>query len=484
MENTAGTLEPSLGNFGGAIYIKGSGTLNVDACRFERNRANAGGAIGAYRDGGTQDVFVSDSIFDENDVPTQSGGAIRSSGNRTLIIERSEFTDHHAGYGGAIHAGVTEQLEIRDCTFARNVVDVKNAGLWLDRCDNGDLTPAVIERCEFVDNWTDGGFPGGVMSLEETVTHMTDCTFRGNFNVRQDIEGISGSATVRVEFEVGHEFRNCLFVDNIAGVIGGVELVQAEAAFTNCGFVDNRSASTFPAASGIAAGATSFTVDNTIFWSNRVGVGVDDDLAGTGGELSQLSLHSGAVVAINHSLVEGWTGAFGGTGNIADDPQFVDEAGGNLRLTGGSPAVDAGNNAAVPPDLPEDLEGNPRIVDGDGDSIAVVDMGVYEFDGDIVTVDAPGAAPGDSPRLLLTSVHRSRVPIRYHLARDADVELAVFDVRGRRVRVLIDDVRPGGEHVIEWSGTDDAGRRVAVGAYFVRLVSGDTVRSRRVVLVR
>ncbi len=48
----------------------------------------------------------------------------------------------------------------------------------------------------------------------------------------------------------------------------------------------------------------------------------------------------------------------------------------NFRLLAGSPGIDAGLNSA--PDLPAtDLDGLPRIVDGDGKFI--VDMGAYEF---------------------------------------------------------------------------------------------------------
>lgn len=65
-------------------------------------------------------------------------------------------------------------------------------------------------------------------------------------------------------------------------------------------------------------------------------------------------------------------------GNISADPMFADASGGNFRLTAGSPAIDAGNNAA--PNLPpKDLDGATRIQDGDGDGLDVVDMGPYEF---------------------------------------------------------------------------------------------------------
>ncbi|MFQ5414722.1 MAG: hypothetical protein ACE5E6_09720 [Phycisphaerae bacterium] len=41
--------------------------------------------------------------------------------------------------------------------------------------------------------------------------------------------------------------------------------------------------------------------------------------------------------------------------------------------------MDAGNNAQIPAGVTLDLDGNNRIVDGDCDSTATVDMGAYEF---------------------------------------------------------------------------------------------------------
>jgi hypothetical protein len=46
-----------------------------------------------------------------------------------------------------------------------------------------------------------------------------------------------------------------------------------------------------------------------------------------------------------------------------------------MTLTSASPAIDAGENAACPPD---DILGGPRPVDGDGDGIPVCDMGAFE----------------------------------------------------------------------------------------------------------
>lgn len=63
-------------------------------------------------------------------------------------------------------------------------------------------------------------------------------------------------------------------------------------------------------------------------------------------------------------------------GNISADPQFFSAAS-DLHIPWGSPAVDAGGNSA--PNLPStDFDGNPRVVDGNGDGVAVVDIGAYE----------------------------------------------------------------------------------------------------------
>jgi hypothetical protein len=64
-------------------------------------------------------------------------------------------------------------------------------------------------------------------------------------------------------------------------------------------------------------------------------------------------------------------------GNISADPKFKNNTS-NFRLRPTSPAIDTGTNSA--PNLPsKDLSGQPRIVDGDGNGTATIDMGAYEF---------------------------------------------------------------------------------------------------------
>jgi hypothetical protein len=77
-------------------------------------------------------------------------------------------------------------------------------------------------------------------------------------------------------------------------------------------------------------------------------------------------------------LLGSCAGSIGLSGNISADPQFVSANAHVYQLLNGSPAIDAGTNSA--PSLPEkDIVGNLRIVDGNGDGTAAVDMGAYEF---------------------------------------------------------------------------------------------------------
>ncbi len=59
--------------------------------------------------------------------------------------------------------------------------------------------------------------------------------------------------------------------------------------------------------------------------------------------------------------------------------------------------------------------------------------------------------------------------VSYELPRAGTVELVVYDVLGRRVRVLVSGERVAGPHEAVWDGRDDAGRPAAAGLYLYRL---------------
>ena len=77
---------------------------------------------------------------------------------------------------------------------------------------------------------------------------------------------------------------------------------------------------------------------------------------------------------------------------------------------------------------------------------------------------------------------RSHAAIRYSLATEGRVLLRVHDLTGRVVRTLCASSMKRGAYSITWNGTDDRGRELARGVYFVRLVAGDYRATEKVVL--
>lgn len=75
--------------------------------------------------------------------------------------------------------------------------------------------------------------------------------------------------------------------------------------------------------------------------------------------------------------------------------------------------------------------------------------------------------------------------VSFDLPASVRVDLAVYDLAGRVVRTLVDGrILPAGRHELTWTGSDDAGRRLATGVYFLRLTAGEFRQTRRMALLK
>jgi hypothetical protein len=75
--------------------------------------------------------------------------------------------------------------------------------------------------------------------------------------------------------------------------------------------------------------------------------------------------------------------------------------------------------------------------------------------------------------------------ISFLLNRNGHAQLAVYDLRGRLVKVLVDEPLLAQEHAYAWDGTNAAGKRAASGIYFVQLrVDSATMEVRKVSLIK
>jgi len=242
---------------------------------------------------------------------------------------------NHTYYGGGMYNMMDDSPTVTNCTFSRNSSFLEGGGGGMyDGCP-------TVTNCTFSGNSAGGGKGGGMYGGCPTVTN---CSFTGNSAGYGG--GMYGTSSTTV--------TGCTFSGNMANLGGGM-------------YNDYKN---------------SPTVTNCIFWGNSATSG--------GNEIyNYVSTPVISYCDIAGCLDGGsWDTSLGtdGGGNIDADPLFVDADGAddtpgteddNLRLQAGSPCIDAGDNDAVTE--ASDLDGNVRVVDGDCDSVAVVDMGAYEF---------------------------------------------------------------------------------------------------------
>lgn len=74
--------------------------------------------------------------------------------------------------------------------------------------------------------------------------------------------------------------------------------------------------------------------------------------------------------------------------------------------------------------------------------------------------------------------------VRFTLPHEGRVRVEVFDFAGRLVRLLLDETRSSGEHVLEWNGRDDTGNGSSSGVYLLRVSAEGVSRIRKMALLK
>ena len=74
--------------------------------------------------------------------------------------------------------------------------------------------------------------------------------------------------------------------------------------------------------------------------------------------------------------------------------------------------------------------------------------------------------------------------IRFSVAVESVVLIDIYNIRGQKVRTLLNDFVNRGEHSVVWNGRDDTGHAVGSGVYFYRMITKDDVFMRRMVLMK
>lgn len=289
------------------------------------------------------------------------GGMFNYAGSPT--VTNCVFSGNSAVYGGGMYNEMSGPT-VTDCIFSGNWANWDGGAIF-----NFWSSPTVT-NCIFSGNWADVG--GGMVNVTSS-PGVTDCIFSGNWaDIGGGMVNFNNSSPAVI---------NCVFSGNSASSYsGGMHNDKSDPTVTNCTFSGN-----WADYGGAMANFnySSLTMTNCIIWGNSAPAGAQLALDNSTLTIGYSDLEgSQAQVLITNGGTVNW-----GVGNIDLYPDFVDfdgpddtvgTADDNLRLSAGSPCIDAGYNAALPPTVSTDLDGYPRIVDGSNDGTAMVDMGAYE----------------------------------------------------------------------------------------------------------
>jgi len=74
--------------------------------------------------------------------------------------------------------------------------------------------------------------------------------------------------------------------------------------------------------------------------------------------------------------------------------------------------------------------------------------------------------------------------IKYQVRDGRQVRLNIFNLRGQKIRALVDELRTPGMYETRWDGKDEIGQSVASGIYVIQIQAGEMIESRKITLLK
>jgi len=268
--------------------------------------------------------------------------------------------------GGVLIFGDDVNAVLRNCSITENIATGVGGGVMQAPGQTLAAT-CLMTNCVISNNVSALG--GGMFINGPATTDIINTKFQGNLATATLGLGLGGG--LYNVFSGSMSVVGCEFLGNTADADGGavyLDLGNLTTTFTNTTISGNTAAR----GGGIYNGENFTGNGGLVFVRNSIVYGNTDDSGS--GEAAQLRVERLGSFLPTYSCIQGLTGALGGVGNIGLNPKFV-VPGADLRIEPSSPVVDAGQNVPLPA---TDLDGNPRLFDGNGDGVVTVDMGAYE----------------------------------------------------------------------------------------------------------
>ena len=325
----------------------------LDGFTITGGNANGSGNDGTTNGGGLYNngssPLVTNCTFTNNHATQRGGGMYNESSSP--VVTSCTFANNDALSGGGMDNHAASSPVVTDCKFANNSAASNGGGMY------SESSAPTVTNSTFTNN---DGIDGGGMYNQSSASELTDCTFAGNIAAHFG-GGIYDNAAAPA-------VTNSTFAGNHASVDGGGMYDQGSSpVVTNCTFANNSADDTAGGMYEIDSSVS--TVTNCILWG--------DSATNGGPEIADADSSSSPVVS--YSIVQG--GYASGTNIITADPLLVDAVNGDLYLSAGSPAIDAGYGCAPWVAFTDrygrsrwDIASVPNTVNG-------LDIGAFEYQG-------------------------------------------------------------------------------------------------------
>lgn len=74
--------------------------------------------------------------------------------------------------------------------------------------------------------------------------------------------------------------------------------------------------------------------------------------------------------------------------------------------------------------------------------------------------------------------------VKFSMEESANVSIDIYNIKGRKVKTLVNDIQSAGSHTEIWNGTNDSGEVVGSGIYFMKMKAGNVESTKKMVLMK